>query len=59
MSVIHELFGIQSEELETLKLEYAKLIDLTRRLKSGEIELDAITVGDNCWSIEESPAEDS
>jgi len=53
MAVIHEMYGIQSEQLENLKIEYAKLLDLVRRIKAGEVNAGSITIGVNEWRLDE------
>jgi len=52
--LIHELYGIQAEQLENLRLEYGKLLGLVRMISAGEVDPNNVTVSDNCWTIEES-----
>jgi hypothetical protein len=51
--IIHELYGIQAEELETLRTEYAKLLRLIQKLKDGEVDIDHVELGDNSWKLSE------
>lgn len=49
--LIHELYGIQSEQLESLRLEYSKLLNVVDRMSRGEIDPKHVTVVDNGWTF--------
>ena len=49
--VIHELYGIQAEQLEQLRLEYGKLLSLVGRMSRGEVDPKHVTVIDNAWTF--------
>ncbi len=53
MSKIHELYGITCEELENIRIEYAKLLGLLRRVKSGEVNVQEVQIENNGWRIRE------
>jgi hypothetical protein len=59
--IIHELYGLQAEELETLRGEYSKLLSLVQRVKDGEVAAESIEITDNSWKLNGSgnhPADD-
>lgn len=49
--LIHELYGLQAEQLESLRLEYAKLLQIVARMSRGEIDPKQVTVIDNGWTF--------
>jgi len=49
--LIHELYGIQAEALETERREYAKLLVVLRTIKNGNLDIARIEVGDTSWSV--------
>jgi len=48
---LYELVGRKQEAIENLQLEYAKLLNLVRWLKSGEATLDRVTVDGDSWNL--------
>lgn len=52
--LIHELYGIQAEAIENLRLEYGKLLQVVGRMSLGEIDPKHVTVVDNGWTFNTS-----
>ena len=48
---IYEMFGKQSEELQEVVDQLYMTLDLLRKLKSGEIALERLTVHDKGWNV--------
>lgn len=55
MAVIHELFGITSEELKIERTEHARTVSVLQMLKSGEAKLENLEIlnenGRIRWSL--------
>lgn len=55
MAAIHELYGLQAEELEKLRIEYGRVIQLLTQLKTGRVPLDRLVITDNGWQVVDLP----
>lgn len=51
MAAIHELYGIQAEQLESLRIEYGNLLSLLLRIKLGEVDISDVEIQGNGWKI--------
>lgn len=54
-SLIHEMFGVVSEQMEREKLEHRKTIDVLRRVVLGEVPVDRLRVTESSWSLLPEP----
>lgn len=49
---IFAMYGRSQAELALVKSDYAKLVDVVRGIKSGEIAVDRITINtDGTWAV--------
>lgn len=47
----HELLGRKTEQHENLLSEYHNLLNLVRRIKSGEVDIKQVEITNDGWSI--------
>ena len=48
---IYEMFGKQSEELQDVVDKFYATLNLLRKLKSGEIALERLTINEKGWDV--------